>query len=545
MMLTGELPAVMPEAEIQARLGEEEPLVIDTNRLFLEVLPVGQEGKRWSITLKNPRQGGEYLLQKSHYPRLGWSLLSEEIFGESHPCEKVEVELEKGCYLRAVDISPTGKPKVIELREGETDLLLFRAKSPIGGEVRLSDKFSGNLIGEVFCGDLYTVSGHRQYYYRPKPGFYGVDEFDCEIEDYSFFRELEGRSKARVNKKGNEISGYHEHLKVCLKPNEFTFKINVLEEEEEQEDGDELSLYTVFSPKYGTVEYDSEGNILYSRNPECYGEDRLDYILTDGKGGNKEGTIWIEQKCFNRIPIQWMMDNELPLTRKGVFDDSDGDRLNSFFEYHQGTDPKEKFNPLDFKPIEGTLFEGIVDIPLYGAKNPKNINVHLWVDGKHFSPSKIFYPVLQNYDGSWVYRWDTTLVSNGLHTIQLEVAGGGLKTFGRIQKVLVGNILSFKETKFYGEEFSLKAEVQVPEAIIECNTELYDMMGNKLDQFSLVGENIRQISRTYDFTPEDLDLMRMMYSYNYNFIGRFELKGKSGRTYEMVRSFPQRLRSID
>ena len=105
--------------------------------------------------------------------------------------------------------------------------------------------------------------------------------------------------------------------------------------------------------------------------------------------------------------------------------------------------------------------------------------------------------------------------------------------------------MSFKETKFYGEEFPLKAEVQVPEAIIECNTELYDMMSNKLDQFSLVGENIRQISRTYDFTPEDLDLMRMMYSYNYNFIGRFELKGKSGRTYEVVRSFPQRLRSID
>jgi len=77
--------------------------------------------------------------------------------------------------------------------------------------------------------------------------------------------------------------------------------IDVLANDEDP-DGDALSVTAVSSPDHGTAEVDSEGRVIYSPELDFFGTDAFTYTVSDGLGGESIATVTASVDPVNDAP---------------------------------------------------------------------------------------------------------------------------------------------------------------------------------------------------------------------------------------------------
>jgi outer membrane protein OmpA-like peptidoglycan-associated protein len=147
-----------------------------------------------------------------------------------------------------------------------------------------------------------TISGNMLLY-TPYPGFYGTDSFSYEIEDV-FVTEPHPPGPASTahvsinviatNEPPVAVDDAYEVVKNSS-DNRFDVLVN-----DSDPDGDVLTITGTGTPANGTVTFTGD-TILYTPNEGYHGEDRFDYTITDGKGG--EATAWVTVTIVNRPPV--------------------------------------------------------------------------------------------------------------------------------------------------------------------------------------------------------------------------------------------------
>ncbi|MBP2700678.1 tandem-95 repeat protein, partial [Vibrio parahaemolyticus] len=138
-----------------------------------------------------------------------------------------------------------------------------------------------------------TVDSNGNWTYAPNPDFHGNDKFDVIVSDGKG-----GTDTITVN-----ITVKPANVDPVIVDNNgapLGDSIAVTTDEEvtvggklsaTDADGDTLTFTQLTDPKDGKVTVDSNGNWTYDPNPDFYGNDKFDVIVSDGKGGTDTITV--------------------------------------------------------------------------------------------------------------------------------------------------------------------------------------------------------------------------------------------------------------
>ena len=72
---------------------------------------------------------------------------------------------------------------------------------------------------------------------------------------------------------------------------------------DEDADGDDLTITDIGDPEHGTAEDDGEGGILYTPDANYNGPDSFTYEISDGKGGTSTATVNVTVTSVNDLPV--------------------------------------------------------------------------------------------------------------------------------------------------------------------------------------------------------------------------------------------------
>lgn len=67
-------------------------------------------------------------------------------------------------------------------------------------------------------------------------------------------------------------------------------------------DGDNLTITGVSDGAHGTVVDNGDGSVTYMPNPDFFGIDSFDYIISDGRGGTDTASVSIVVEPVNDAP---------------------------------------------------------------------------------------------------------------------------------------------------------------------------------------------------------------------------------------------------
>jgi Bacterial Ig domain len=267
-------------------------------------------------------------------------------------------------------------------------------------------------------GSIEYSSDASTFQYTPDFGFYGVDTFQYSVT--SGYGETSSNATVTVfvNQSGNSPPSAND-LIITLQTNVYSTTFNALTNSSDP-DGDTVTLFAVNPPNLGSVSNDADGNIIYCRNPNVFGDDSFTYIITDGKGGYGVGNVKILQQdtTGTGLPDQWNLANGFDPTVDNSMADPDGDGLPNLAEFALGTNPNVPDNPLNLSGVtNGTQVSEFAQLPLYGINlTIQNPPVTLFVNG---APAENSY-LLRGPDGRWLMNWDTSFLTNGSYQIQLD-----------------------------------------------------------------------------------------------------------------------------
>ncbi len=242
---------------------------------------------------------------------------------------------------------------------------------------------------------------------------------------------------------------------------------------------------TLMAARLGTLSSNGNGNVLYQRNPDWFGRDEFNYVITDGRGGHAIGTVVIDQvdSDGDEMPDEWEMRNGLNPFADDSADDPDGDGLPNLGEYKLHTNPHASDNPLNLSVVNGTMVKGFVQLPLVRLtpviqKQP----IALYVNGNPAANSLLS----QGPDGQWLLNWDTTFLTNGNYSISAgftyrAVVPPSLQPtfFGPTNTVQVTNLITFAElTRQFTDFLFIEAQLAVQNATYRVD--LFDEDGTPL-----------------------------------------------------------------
>lgn len=138
----------------------------------------------------------------------------------------------------------------------------------------------------------YTVT------YTPTANFFGADSFSYTIDDGNG-----GTAAADVS---IEVTSVND-APVALNDSEATtedtpVQIDVLSNDNDV-DGDILTITGVTTPTQGTVAVNPDGTLTYTPDPDTYNADTFDYSIEDGNGGTATATVTIAVNPVNDAPV--------------------------------------------------------------------------------------------------------------------------------------------------------------------------------------------------------------------------------------------------
>ncbi|MDH7502779.1 MAG: Ig-like domain-containing protein [Verrucomicrobiota bacterium] len=334
--------------------------------------------------------------------------------------------------------------------------------------------------GQIF----YTQDG-AVFHYTPDSGFYGRDSFTYSITNFHG-----GRATATVtvfvNQTGNQPP-FANDLFVTLQTNVYTTAFNALTNSFDG-DNDPLSLFAITTPRLGNASTNSAADITYERNPNWFGRDAFEYIVTDGRGGYAIGSLVIVQQDNDGdgMPDEWELRHGLDLSSDDSTFDPDSDGLPNLAEYKLQTDPNSPDNPLNLATVaNGTQVSGFTQLPLVGLspvieKQP----ITLYLNG---NPAANSY-VSQKANGQWVLNWNTDFLTNGNYSIQ---AAFHYKPYAPLTET---NLI-------FGEQRTVQA----------TNLVMFDAFTSKFTDFLLINAKLAVQSATYRVDLYDEDGTPLVY----------------------------------
>lgn len=288
----------------------------------------------------------------------------------------------------------------------------------------------------------YTPDGST-FQYTPNSGFYGIDTFPFTITN-SYGGSANGVATIFVTEAG-DAGLTANNLILTLATNQYTTNFNAIS----NSSSPSCVLYAVSTPQYGTIATNAAGQITYTRDANLFGTDSFSYAVTDGSGGYASGTVQVQQMSTmdNGLPDQWQLAYGMDPTQDNSLADPDGDGLPNVAEFMLGSNPLQADNPLNLPTItNGTVLSGYAQLPLVGisvaAQTP---SLMLLVNGAPAAKA----PIVQGPDGLWAFGWDTSHLSNGLYTIQVEMEYGNstfgpqYDLYGMQKNIAISNLVTF------------------------------------------------------------------------------------------------------
>ncbi len=490
---------------------------LNTNGLWMEVFLNNMSNL--VMVVHNMEIGGEYLIETN-------SVAEPSIWGFDYSfiatSNIMQLSENIGYYqsqsdsyfFRVVDISPVAEPDYFMVQQDiPNNWLDILDNDYVLGDDCLAVSYVAQPLHGTNEYEIGTFAYLQPFYleYTPDPGYYGIDSFNYAITN-SYGGSKMASATVFVNKTGNESPSANTNMVFVLQTNAYTASFNVLTNVIDN-DNDTLSLFSVTSPKLGTVDFDAQGNIVYTRNTNSFGCDCFSYIVTDGKGGFLRDDIFVKQiENTNNpgIPIQWLLHHKMDINYTNTFCDPDNDGLSNLAEFLLGTDPLKPKNPLDLEYLEdGATIGGEIQIPLVGI--PANFDepeIGLLLNGELLDSY-----IIQNIDGVWILRWDPENIDNGTYTIQAALFySHDYKNYMEVgipKTITIFNFIKFNRIyDYYTDTLFLDYSLKIPSAL--CETRLYDNYNNLVDtDFTILEQNTTNRLHLSCSIPEEIDPIRV------------------------------------
>lgn len=209
------------------------------------------------------------------------------------------------------------------------DLFTIAEDTPLAGTVAAND-FDPNDDALQFTqtsnvrNGVLVFSSDGTFTYTPNENFHGSDSFDYTVNDGK------GESAtATVNitiTPVNDVPTTGDDTATTAEDTAIT--VNVLSNDEDA-DGDTLTVTVTSDPQDGTAFVNLDGTITYTPNENFFGNDSLVYSVDDGNGGSTTATLEITVTPVNDNPVA-SNDNatttqDTSVTINVLENDADGD----------------------------------------------------------------------------------------------------------------------------------------------------------------------------------------------------------------------------
>ena len=155
--------------------------------------------------------------------------------------------------------------------------LLSLANDPDGDVLTLQ-------VGDASHGTLVAL-GQGRYSYRPSANFHGLDEFGLTASDGT----LQVSSRVRLTITAvNDAPLARDDAAQLQEDGRLTLALMA---NDEDVDGDALSLRIVSGPAHGTAVLEADGRVTYIPDAQWSGEDSFSYVLSDGQLDSAPATV--------------------------------------------------------------------------------------------------------------------------------------------------------------------------------------------------------------------------------------------------------------
>jgi len=133
--------------------------------------------------------------------------------------------------------------------------------------------------------------------YTPDADFFGADSFNYVISDGNGLNDT-AMVSVTVESVNDPVTAVNDTVSI----DEDAQIVIVVLANDSDGDGDVLSLVIADDPPNGTVAIDGDTSITYTPDQHFYGEDSLQYVMTDGNGSNDSAMVFITVRSVNDPP---------------------------------------------------------------------------------------------------------------------------------------------------------------------------------------------------------------------------------------------------
>jgi hypothetical protein len=198
-----------------------------------------------------------------------------------------------------VNDAPVAHEQTVSLNEDESKAIVLSAT-----EVDDEDVLTYEIISQPAYG---TLDGDPpNVTYTPAANYYGPDAFEFEVSDG-----IADPSSALVTIVVNPVNDAPVAADdTAATAEDNPVDINVLANDEDV-DGDALSVSDFVQPIYGTVDDNGNGTLTYTPYLNYFGSDSFSYTLSDGAGGTDDATVNITINPINDAPVAKNQSPEL------------------------------------------------------------------------------------------------------------------------------------------------------------------------------------------------------------------------------------------
>ena len=200
--------------------------------------------------------------------------------------------------VTAVNDAPVAEEDSYEVAEDQTFII---AEPGVLANDTDVDNPAADLTAVQVSGPAHgtlTLNGNGSFAYTPNEDFFGDDSFTYKASDGQADSEV-----VTVSIKVNAVNHPPVAEDDSVETGEDTPRDIAVLDNDEDIDGDSLSVSSFTEPANGTVSQNSDGTLRYTPDASFNGTDTFDYTVSDGNGGTDTATVSITVKSVNPDPV--------------------------------------------------------------------------------------------------------------------------------------------------------------------------------------------------------------------------------------------------